>query len=315
MQRIEDPMALDAVNVAVVGKIGVGHGKINGGDLDAAHSDELADAAREHIVEVEADTPGCCIDGRTCMHTMSGAETTPRAAVAGGPLVTAYAGAELVGWFGNDDNGTATNRLGRVNTVLQSNGVKPGGHVDQSAVESSFADRTSGLPKTGCGANDRFVEIMALIQNQPELIRSITQTLLGEEYDASAMGFLPESAFVPVIADWDPRTVVEALGAETEDNVEILQSDPGSPTHGHHEALLVANYRENTTMDRDAFTEATGEQAFKLDMWYLDKIAKVLAGGPHADTQYVALKHAMTAYQAATYLTLCDGSQTLVVAK
>lgn len=307
-------MAQDAVNIAVVGKIGVGYGKINGGDLEAAHSGELADAAKEHIVDVDPSAPGCCIDGRTCVHTMSGSETSPRAAVAGGPLVTGYAGAELVGWFGDDD-GNAQTRLARVDTVLRTNGVKPGGHVDQAAVQTEFADAQSGAPKTGCGANDRFVEIMQLIQDQPELIRNITSTLLGPDYDESVMTFLPQEAVAPIVSEWNPRDIVDTLGAETEDSVEILESDPTSPTHGHHEALLVANYRPDTTVDRDSFTKETGEQLFKLDMWYLDKIAKVLAGGPHADKQYVALKHAMTAYQAATYLTLCDGSQTLVTAQ
>ena len=56
--------------------------------------------------------------------------------------------------------------------------------------------------------------------------------------------------------------------------------------------------------------EETGNQVFVVDMWYIDKLARALAAGrPDAVEMYSKLKHHMVAYQVATYLALCDGTQ------
>jgi hypothetical protein len=90
----------------------------------------------------------------------------------------------------------------------------------------------------------------------------------------------------------------------------VLEAD-NSPTHGHTEIALVVNNIEDTTIDRDGFFKQTGNQLFKLDMWYLKLAAKAMASGPHAEQQYSSLLNAMVAYQVATYIKLCNGSQLL----
>lgn len=309
MQKIEDVERMNAT--ATVGdKIGAGFGKITAGEIADDRKAELGQAVEENIVAVDPTLPSCCIDGRTCVHTMNQTPTQPRPAVAGGALVTAYAAAEMVGWFGNDSL-TPVERLARVNRVLLANGIQAGGHVDMHAIDAKFKAQ-DGMPKTGCGADDRLREIVMQSYENPSLVRDTSAALLGAEYDESAWTLIPKEQMTKKTADWVPTDVVEELGAATGDAVEILESDD-TPTHGHLEIAVVWNNKENTTFNRDKFTEETGEQAFKVDAWYIDKLAKALATGPNAVEQYKQLKHAMVAYQVATYLTLCDGSQRLVI--
>lgn len=298
--------------VIVGDKIGAGFGAINAGEIADDRKGELGYAVRENMVKVDPSLPSCCIDGRTCLHTMNQSPTQPRPAVAGGALVTAYAAAEMVGWFG-DDKLSSVERLSRINQVLLTNGIKSGGHVDMHAVDAKFKAH-NGNARTGCGADDLLRQIVMQSYENPSLVRGTSATLLGNEYDESAWTLVPREQLEARTSEWVPTDVVEELGSESGDSVEVLESDD-SPTHGHLEIAVIWNNIENTTFNRDKFTEETGEQAFKVDAWYIDKLAKALATGPNAVDQYKQLKHAMVAYQVATYLTLCDGSQRLIIVK
>lgn len=297
------------VQVSVGDQVGVGMGKIHAGEVAPDHEAGLAEAVESHMVGVDPNVPSCCIDGRHCVHTMHGTATEPRASVAGGALTTAFAGAELAGWFGDDTSNTQQ-RLGRVNRLLRAAGIKPGTHVDEAGVANEFVDPVTGLPATGCGAADKFPIIMQTVHEQAGTVHELTAAILGDGYQAEALQLAP-TVNTERFADWRPTDIVDACGNDTENNVEILESDD-TPTHGHREIAVVVNYRENTTLDRDVFVDDTGEQVFVVDMWYIDKLAKTLATGPKADEQYQQLRHAMVAYQVATYLALCDGSQRLI---
>jgi hypothetical protein len=305
MQGTED-ITMNVQTLTVGEPIKYGFGKINGGELSSEAATELSQQVSEHLVAVSPNAPSCCIDGRRCISCMDGQDTEPRPSVAGGALVTAYAAAELIGWFGADES-SVTQRLGRINKLLQAAGIKPGTHCDESAVKNKFADN-----KTGCGADDRFNEIMMQHYDNKDIVTTLTQTILGEEFDDKAMDFASRDKVASIIAPWSPTDVVNAVGASTANNVEVLKSDD-SPTHGHAELAVVFNFIDATTVDRDGLVDATGEQVFVVDMWYIDKLAKVLATGPDAESQYKQLKHAMVAYQAATYITLCDGSQRPII--
>jgi len=296
-------------------------GKITAGELSDAEAQELKAAAERHMVKVDPKQPSCCIDGRPCVHTMAGttiaeAPTTSRPSVAGGALVTAYAAAELSGWFGNDD-GDAASRLERINNLLEAGGIVTGNHCDENAVAQGFENPETKAGATGCGADDRLPEILNKVYDRPAAIAKLVGGLMGDEYDETKLHFTAQADVAAKVADWDPRTVVNTIVTtdDKKNRIEVLSSPHNLPNHGHAEIAVLFNYKEDTTLDRDSFVAETGRQMFVVDMWYIDKIARTLANGPDAEVVYKQLKHAMVAYQAATYLTLCDGSQRVVTTK
>jgi hypothetical protein len=221
--------------------------------------------------------------------------------------MTAYVAAELTGWF-NEEDDTTEKRLTRLDSVLRANGVYPGGHVDAKAVEEEFYDEAAEKPKTGCGANDRLIEILQNMHDDPETINAYTDALLQEQAPVNE-GPVSREEVLARNRNWNPTVVVNQLGNTDGGTVEILKDS-------HIEAGVVANYNENTTVDRDAVFAETGEQVFTVDMWYIDKIARALAvGSPTATEDFQQLRRAATSYQVGTYITLCDGSQLLLTAK
>lgn len=286
-------------------------GTINGGELDPSRAQELVSEIEKHMESVDPKSPSCCIDGRSCVHTLEGGPTDSRASVAGGALITAYAAAELVGWFGNDDSDVAV-RLGRINRMLRANGINPGNHCDELAVQNQFVNPDTKKPVTGCGADDRLPEIMAKPYENEQAVNKLVKPLMGEEYNEN-LKLVPKEEIENKTKQWDPTDVVDAIG--NGEAIEVLESKPGEPNHGHREMGVLFNYKDNTSLNRDAFVRNTGEQIFVVDMWYIDKLATALAGGPNAVEQRQQLKQAMVAYQVATYLALCDGSQRVFFAK
>jgi hypothetical protein len=287
-------------------------GKINGGELSESSATELSEEVKKHMVEVDPSAPSCCIDGRSCVHTLDGGETTMRASVSGGALVTAYAAAELIGWFGNDTT-DAAQKLGRINRVLRDNGINPGNHCDENALANEFRNPDTNKGATGCGADDRFLEIMRKPYEQGVAVNKLVKPLMGEEFNDAYATYTDQAVLDTNTRDWDPADIINAIGDGSA--IEVLASMPGEVNSGHREGVVLFNYKANTTVDRDGYTRETGEQLFVVDVWYIDKLAKALAGGPDAVVQYQKLKQAMIAYQVATYLTLCDGSQRVMLAK
>lgn len=313
MEAIEEEKAMSQIRVSYGDAISAGYGKIHaeGMDVEAA-AQELVRDIEGYLEGVAKDAPSCCIDGRDCVTCMDDEPTEPRPGIAGGALVTAYAAAELVGWFA-PDAGSSTDRLQTVqdhlDAVIDDQTGKPtivtGGHCDQSAVATAFEE------KTGCGAGDRLPEILIQRHENSKAINSFVELVLDERFDSSDTEVVDQETLAARHADWTPKDFIEVIGG-TENGkhkVEILTSDPQSETHGHAELAVVFNDVENTTVDRDRLVRETGKQVFDVDLWYLRKLAKVMAVGPNAETQERQLLHAMVAYQIATYLTLCDGSQ------
>ena len=305
MNKFEVYPVMDVTTV-VLDPVKVGFGTINGGELSPESAQELAEQVKEHLVEVDPASPSSCIDGRSCNECMDGQPPEPRPSVAGGALVTAYAAAELTGWLGHDEGSNSTQRLGRINKLLAAEGIKSGSHCDRGSVESNFIDPATGKAKTGCGADDKFTEIIAQPYEHPAETFAIVQVVMGEEFDQEMVKFEDKDTVAARVEGWQPTDVIEALGADTGNAIEILEGK-------HEEVAVVFNFRDGTTVDRDSFVKDTGEQVFVVDVWYIEKLAKALATGPDAVEQYKRLKHAMVAYQASTYLTLCDGSQRPIV--
>lgn len=292
----EDYMTLPVT--AVLGKpLGVGTGEITAGKRSLEELGELVEAVKRRVVPVRPDAPCGCIDGRPCVHTLGGEMSDARPKVSGGSI-TAYVGAELTGWFGSED-GTNQERLEVVDNWLNQAGIPTGGHIDTHAEATQFSGN-----HTGCGANDRIVENVSNIWGQSEVAGHLTAALQNELFAASVLPFKPLD-----LSSWDAVAAIKTVSSRDANAVEVLDTGEQQPAHGHAEILVVCNYNEGTTIDRDALVAETGKQVFVIDMWYIDKLAKALARGPEATRQEELLYCAMTAYQVGTYLTLCDGTQ------
>lgn len=303
------------VQTTIGNPIGIGVGKISAKEFGADDAAKLAaQIDLRYLVSVSDAMPGTCIDGRACGVTLGGTKPQPGPSIAGGPSITAYAAAEMVGdYFGSTSAQTSLGRLQEIDEVLIASDIKLGGHVAKSAVEATnrtFIDSETGAPKTGCGASDQFLAILSRLTDSADAVYDISSTLLGNAFKNSCMQFVVGGDLDAHTADYNSSEVIREVGAKSHDeNVEVLEGD-------HAEVLVVFNYIPETTVDRDALVNETGKQVFTVDMWYVDKLARVLAQGrPDAPEMFEKLQHAMVAFQVATYLTLCDGTHCPVLLK
>jgi hypothetical protein len=314
--QVEDLERMSDIQVIMGDRIGVGYGNIHAEESLPMSDPEVSVAIMARVVDVDPKAPSCCIDGRPCIHTMAGGRTEPRVSVAGGAIDTALAAAELTGFFGEDHNLSLEERVTRIKDILEIAGLKSGGHVDKDAVDADFVHpKDAAKVRTGCGANDEFDAICEIAATD-ELIPTLTQALLGDKYKAGALQIIPAQRIKKSLAGWNPKVTLEAQASTDLSTVEVLDTQL-TPTHGHDELLVVVNERENTTIDRDSFVAETDMQLFDIDMWYIDLLADAMArsAGPAAPEAYESLRHAMVAYQCATYLKLCDGTQRLARVK
>jgi hypothetical protein len=303
---MEEPSIVDDFNTLKLGTtltepLAVGTGNIHT-DATQEQAEQLVEETTAYLKRVAEDAAGCCIDGRFCVHRLNGEKAILGPSVAGGPLITAYAAAELSGWFGDSNNTPLEEKLRSVKSVLEAGGIVLGAHIDTGAQAVNFVDPETGKLKTGCGADDKAPAIIDAVYDNPETVHGLSSTLLGARYQESSMTLVDRDSIRRTFQEWDPVLALEATKTPDGGNVEVLDK-------GHEEALVVFNYVENTTVDRDALVAATGKQVFCIDMWYIDKLASAMASGPNAAEQESQLRHAMVAYQVGTYLTLCDGSQ------
>jgi len=302
------------VDVIVGEPLGKGTGAISAEGFSEPEAHELAHKIGDEFL-VDAAGPGCCIDGRNCVHTMGETEPEPGPSVAGGPAITAYAAAEMVpGYFGKQSAETSEGRLHEVASTLRAGQIRLGAHVSAGAVQNHFrkpaADGSlTEASQTGCGASDEFKAIVAKPSEEAEFVRGTTALLLGDAYKPEHAAYLDKKALLERVDSYDSRTTLDAIAENEGENVEVLQGK-------HAEVLVVFNYVEGKTVDRDRLVAETGKQVFVVDMWYIDKLANAMAQGrPDAVEMESKLKHAMTAFQVATYLALCDGSHRPAILK
>lgn len=306
------------INVVVGEPIGVGEGSIHT-DISAEEAQSLAELLPNYLVPVAKDAPGSCFDGRDCVGCLDNTDTEPRHSVAGGPLVSAYAMAVLTNWFGENAPQSLQQRLTLLKDTLEVGGIRLGGHVDEVALASDYINHQTQKPATGCGADDkapRAAEISALIASQAaaddEAVTALFRNFMDETFDANKLaGIADAQRTISAYDDWDPLAPLQAVISSSPHGVEVLRADE-TPTHGHNEALAAAVKVPGMTIDQKALFRDTGYQIFPIDVPYIDRIAKTMAGGPRADEQYEALRHTGVAYQAGVYVALCDGSQRFV---
>lgn len=299
------------VQVTVGEPLGEGSGNITStANLEEVH--EMANTLPNFLVNVRKGACGVCGDGRGCTHTLAETAPEPGPSVFGGPLITAFGAAELVGdYFGSRSGATTVERQQEVADTLEAGGIALGAHVAEDAVEKTdktFIDPETGLPQTGCGANDKFVSIMDKPANKKDFINGATQLLLGDKFNANHTKYTDGDKLQNRIKDHNSRDALNEVANRAEGkNVEVLQGK-------HEEMLVVFNFVRDTTVDRDALVAATGKQVFVVDMWYIDDLAHAMADGrPDGEEMFAKLQHAMVAFQVSTYLTLCDGSHRPVI--
>lgn len=291
-----------------------GRGGIDAPVLNENEAQSWAETVKRYMQAVDAHEPSTCLDGRPCLHLLSGAATNVRPGLAGGAGISGWAAAELTGWAG-DVNESLAETYHRITTVLASNGLVVGGHCDDQAAAAQFKNG-----KTGCGASDNAAAIIANLADPQyhDFMTGLSARLLGDDFDQTIMDAIIAKARSLTengrLASWQGATMVDDLGNQTAERIEVLASQPDA-THGHHEQSVVVNFVPGTTLNRDQLVADTGRQAFKIDMWYLDDVANALATGPAAAKQKQALGHALVAYQLATYVTLCNGNHRAIIFK
>lgn len=311
MQQAQVTDILRDVTVTVGEKIGAGKGTITAGDNPIKPATELAEQVRAHLVIVDPHAPSCCIDGRCAAHTLAGNTDMPepRPAVAGGGNVTAYAAAELAGYFVANDTRHSSEKLQDIDSKLRSQGLVSGSHGDTAAAGNDFADPADlSLAKTGCGAADKFKVIIGAFYDSESLAGITTYAAAimpsSTRYNETLFELPTQADVAQRIAAWDPRANIELTSKASGGHaVEILSGE-------HAEVLVVFNYVDGTTVDRDNLVRDTGKQVFVVDVWYIEKLAQGLAiGRPDEAAIRPKLLHYMLGYQIATYLILCDGTQ------
>lgn len=298
-------------SIRILEPIKSGVGKISAGDITDKEIITAAKQIKNCLSNVSPMAPSCCIDGRysegTLANTAEIVESRP--SVAGGADVTAYAAAEMTGiWFEPDNKLSAKESLSVIDTLLREQGIIPGTHSDEHAVENNFKNTKTGSSKIGCGASDHFIDIMNRPYDDLDTIDKYTAMLMGDKFEPKYMKIIANDKLQNTIKDWDPmnalRVVTEASSGKS---VEILRGD-------HTEIIVIFNFIKDTTLDRYKFLSKSNIKAFVVDMWYIDKIAFAMAATrPNSIEMFSKLKHAMVAFQIATYLTLCDGTQRPVI--
>lgn len=256
-----------------------------------------------YLVSTDLGAYGVCGDGRACSHTLANTEAIVSPKVFGGPLVAAYAGALLLNNF--LDNSSPV--IDWIKDRLQTSNIVIGGHVSDGAIadtNGSFLTDDS-TPKTGCGANDSFVNIANTAISHQGTIDEISNILLGAN-DTSDL--VTSEVLSDKIANYSSKNTLDNMKNNANGkNIEILEGQ-------HQEQFAIFNYRDGKTLDRDRFVNDTDKQIFDVDMWYIDDIVEAMASDKDESTK-TQLKRATVAFQIATCLVLCDGSLRPVIIK
>jgi hypothetical protein len=150
---------------------------------------------------------------------------------------------------------------------------------------------------------------MNRVADEKHFVDGGTKLALGDEFNPSHTGYVGKETIQNRTKDYNSRDALNEVATRAEGrNVEVLEG-------GHEELVVVFNYKRGYTIDRDAFVKDTDKQVFVVDMWYIDELADTMAVGPEAVEMRERLRHAMVAFQIATYLELCDGSHRPVILK
>ncbi len=264
-------------HITITEKIGIGFGAIGAPDMSPEQAETETAEVANFRKAIEWRNPAVCIDGRILADLR---KALPLGAHIAGGAETLLVAAKSVGYH---LEGSA------LLTAAKEKGFILGGHD----ADTNKADNYSN--GTGCGACDKCDGNCGLFAQHQTAVEPMMQSLLGGDYDKELFDTLQLKPVTNNLKQFVSEDLIETL------------HDDGEGVHGHREFMVIFNYEEDTTIDRDAYFQATGKQVFVVDMWYIKRLADVMATGVDAERQASELYHAMTAFQVATYLGLCDG--------
>lgn len=278
--------AMRPVSFAITDPIGMGFGDITAPELTLNQVEHGAHQISQFRVSVTKegvpikDALAICIDGR--FGAFLGAK------LAGG-FKTLEIGARVVGYDLSGEELLARAR---------DRGFNLGAHVDDTNEANGFVNGT------GCGANDKEAVIAENYNQHKAELKPTVEALVNTNANFNEAGF--EVLTLSSTTD-DVHKLRHTVG---EDNVETLVDD-GEGVHGHTEWTVYFNFQHGTTIDRDAYFQATGKKIFVVDMWYIKDLADAMADSPQQATD---MYQAMVAFQVGTYITLCDGTHRAIIA-
>lgn len=287
--------------VLINGNHGLGFGlgnisleqRIKSGEVTENEIAESQSKIPQHIVEVVKHDCGCG-DGRSRDDL---GQIVPRAKVFGGSPTMTVAGLTAIGEIPSDP----TERFSSAINHLKRSGIKYGGHT---------ADNKGINKDSGCGAIDRFPEIMGNIQYYQTDIKSSLMLILGESFD--------EEIYTKVMANY--KKAFEGIdysnfqGSEVSRKITESGATSTKLKGGHKEAFLVINKRNGTTLDQTGFNMLTQDeiQAFCIDDWRMQDLALTFSTDGD-ETRSTMAYYGMWIDSLGTSSVLTDGSQRIVV--
>jgi hypothetical protein len=288
------------------------------GFLERVEAATTPERLNENFRAADLSAPARCIDGRIIDGWLEDRRLQERSLgpqTAGGTPVTALIYQLIARGKVGGPNMSFQKDLTDVVEILGRNGIFFGGHIDEH--------NEAHPENTGCGAIDRFPEILA--QNVvPEALREInalSQILLPENYDYGAVtGFVGRLLLLRADREqylgYDPQNDTYAYKHIALD-VMRQSASPKNPVEKlvgpHNEKGLIINTVEGTTFDRDAFSHENHNeiQLFNYDAWFTNHVAKVLYPDSEKNQQEYIIGRTM--YALATAMVLTDGSPKLFI--
>lgn len=276
-----------------------GHGTISG-DIDKELYKKVDDIvhSQDILVKVDKYDDGCG-DGRGVSKIFKGGEEveTPnlhRPKVFGGSLAMAVS--TRIGLGVTSEKDPVDEFAATVRELAQKD-IKFGAHTDNHAHGKNC----------GCGAIDRFPEIVQAAVRYEEEIREVINILgmgtEGEDEDLENVfrGFFAVRAWSDEDVDYAGSEVMGTVNSETNAVVKELDG-------AHKEVAIVLNGVKDYTVNQSLIREKTNDEAqiFAVDVWRLADLAGRLYAGEDVSTQRKALLSEVV-YTLATAAVLTKG--------
>lgn len=234
-----------------------------------------ADAAQECLEPYSDDTRGTCVDERDRVGLLDGSPIVEaRPSSIGGPNIYALYLAELIGYFGNDENVENENegeeRLVSVTDLINESGIPSGGHGH-------------------CTANASFGTVIETIASQWALIDEKVRSSMGDRYKPEAANEIYNNTTKTHesgrYSNWSEDVLVRVLGDEAGQAIEELADVP------HLGKTFIRESVPGKTVDQTKLHQKTGEYSFVHTENYAERIENAIASGPDAEYMTELARH------------------------
>jgi hypothetical protein len=231
--------------------------------------------AVQALVPVADNTPGTCGDERVRAGLLNGQTTVQaRPSAWGGPNIQGLFMAELSGFFG-DSELLSKERLMQITKLLNKSGIVSGGHK-------------------GCAANSSFKAVLKIIAKEGINWKRAAQAFLKADYQTAAADQVEAWANKAVNSgrydDWDESILVDVLGKEAGQAIEILKDGP------HTARTIVRVQLRGMTVSQNKLHELSGGvDSFVQDDPYCAKIESALLEASGQSERAIIMKHAREA--------------------